>query len=66
MPKRGVFRFDKLGKLSLRYIGPFEVLKRVITVAYWLVLPLSLLGFHVVFHVSMLLMYTPDSTHVVD
>ena len=33
MPKRGVVRFDKRGKLSLRYIGPFKVLERVGTVA---------------------------------
>ena len=66
MPKRGVVRFGKQGKLSPRYIGPFEVLKRVSTVAYWLVLPLSLSGFHVVFHVSILLKYTPDPTQVVD
>ena len=26
MPKRGVIRFGKRGKLSSRYIGPFEVL----------------------------------------
>ena len=26
MPKRGVIRFGKRGKLSPRYIGPFEVL----------------------------------------
>ena len=29
MPKRGVVRFDKQGKLSHRYIGPFEVLEMV-------------------------------------
>ena len=34
MPKRGVVRFGKQGKLSLRYIGPFEVLEMVGTVAY--------------------------------
>ena len=34
MPKRGVIRFGKQGKLSSRYIGPFEVLERVGIVAY--------------------------------
>ena len=66
MPKRGVVRFDKQGKLSSRYIGPFEILERVGTVAYRLTLPPSLSGVHEVFHVSMLRKYTPDPTHVVD
>ena len=54
MPKRRVIRFGKWGKLSLRYIRPFEVLERVGIVAYWLALPLSLSSVHDVFHVSML------------
>ena len=33
MPKRGVIRFNKRDKLSLRYIGPFEILERVGTAA---------------------------------
>ena len=66
MSKRGVVRFGKRGNLSLRYIGPFEVLERVGTVAYWLALPPGLSGVHTVFHVSMLQTYTPNPTHVVD
>ena len=34
MPKRGVVRFGKQGKLLLRHIGPFEILERVGTVMY--------------------------------
>ena len=29
MPKRGVVRFGKRGKLSPRFIGPFEILERM-------------------------------------
>ena len=66
IPKRGVVRFNKRGKLSSRYIEPFEVLGKVGTVAYQLTLPLSLSGVYAVFHVSMLRKYPPDPTHVVD
>ena len=66
MAKRGVVRFSKQGKLSPRYIGPFEILERVGTVAYRLALPPSLSGVYEVFYVSMLQKYTPDPTHVVD
>ena len=38
MPKRGVVRFGKRVKLSPRYIGPYEILKRVGAVAYLLAL----------------------------
>ena len=58
-------RFGKRGKLSLRYIEPFEILEKVGTVAYRLALPPSLSGVHEVFHVSMLWKYTPNPTHVV-
>ena len=66
MPKKGVVKFDKRGKLLPRYIRPFEILDRVGTVAYRLALPPSLSGVHEVFHVSMLRKYTPNSIHIVD
>ena len=66
MPKRGVVRFDKRGKLSPRFIGPFEILGRVGTLAYWLALQSNMSGVHEVFHISMLWSYTPDPAHLVD
>ena len=54
MPKRGVVKFGKGWKLSTRFIGPFEILERIGTVAYRLALPPSMSGVHEVFHVSML------------
>ena len=66
IPKRGVIRFDKRGKLSPRFIGPFEILEWIGTVAYRLALPPSMPGVHEVFHVSMLQKYTPYPAHVVD
>ena len=66
MPKRGVGRFGKRGKLSSRFIGPFEILERVGTIAYRLALPPIMSGVHEVFHVFILRRYTPDPAHVVD
>ena len=66
MPKRGVVRFGKRGKLLSKFVGPFEILERVGTVAYRLALPPSMSGVHKVFHVFMLRKYTPDPAHVVD
>ena len=66
MPKRGVVRFHKRGKLSPRFIGPFEILERIGTLVYRLALQPSISGVHEVFHVSMLRKYTPDLAHVVD
>ena len=59
-------KFGKHGKLSPRFIGPFEILERVGTVAYRLALPPSILGVREVFHVSMLRKYALDPAHVVD
>jgi len=61
---KGIMRFGKRGKLSPRFIGPFEVLRRVGEVAYELALPPNLLGVHPIFHVSMLRKYHADQSHV--
>ena len=51
---KGVIRFGKKGKLSPRYVGPYEILQRVGKVAYELKLPSELASVHLVFHVSMI------------
>ena len=53
-PMKGVMRFGKKGKLSPRYIGPFEIVERIGEVAYQLALPPELSGVHPTFHISML------------
>ncbi|XP_052203075.1 uncharacterized protein LOC127808545 [Diospyros lotus] len=66
MPMKGVRRFVVSGKLSSRYIGLFEILERVGTLAYRLALPPQLSGIHNVFHVSVLRKYVPDPQHIID
>ncbi|XP_070013990.1 uncharacterized protein [Nicotiana sylvestris] len=63
---KGVMRFEKKGKLSLIFIGAFEILRRVGEVAYEFALPPSLAGVHPVFHVLMLQKYHGDLSHVLD
>ncbi|WMV37212.1 hypothetical protein MTR67_030597 [Solanum verrucosum] len=53
-PMKGVMRFGKKGKLSPRYVGQYQTLKRVGKVAYELDLPNELAPVHPVLHVSML------------
>ncbi|KZV41382.1 Retrotransposon protein, Ty3-gypsy subclass [Dorcoceras hygrometricum] len=45
-PMKGVTRFGKKGKLSPRYIGPYEILDKVGTLAYRLALPPHLSSVH--------------------
>ncbi|GJY00676.1 putative nucleotidyltransferase, ribonuclease H [Tanacetum coccineum] len=51
-PWKGVVRFRKKGKLAPRFIGPFEITKRIGPVAYRLRLSEVLNGVHDTFHVS--------------
>nr|XP_016513971.1 PREDICTED: uncharacterized protein LOC107830828 [Nicotiana tabacum] len=63
---KGIMRFGNRGKLSPRFISPFELLERVVEVAYKLALPPSLSGVYPVFHVSMIWRYHADRSHVLD
>ncbi|KAA3484055.1 DNA/RNA polymerases superfamily protein [Gossypium australe] len=60
-----VLRFEGKGKLSLRFIGPYEVAERIGSIAYRLLLPAELDHIHNVFHVSMLRKYQSNPSHVV-
>ena len=46
---RKILRFGKKGKLSPRFIGPYEVLERIGHLAYRLALPPELTKLHNVF-----------------
>ena len=63
-PWRKILHFSKKGKLSLRFIGPYEILERIGPVAYRLALPLELTKLHIVFYVSMLQRYRSDGSHI--
>ena len=64
-PWKGVIRFGKRSKLNPRYVGPFEITKRIGPVAYQLNLPDELNGVHNVFHVSNLKKCLSDETLVI-
>jgi hypothetical protein len=64
-PMKGVIWFGKKGKLSPRYVGPFEVKEVIGQVAYRVALSPELAGVHDVFHVSTLWKYVHDPSHVI-
>ncbi|XP_073272604.1 uncharacterized protein [Primulina huaijiensis] len=63
---KGVVRFIKSGKLNPRYVGPFEILERIGTLAYRLALSPDMSRIHNVFQVSQLRRYIPDSSHILE
>ncbi|GKD54531.1 putative reverse transcriptase domain-containing protein [Tanacetum coccineum] len=58
----GVVRFGKKGKLEPRFVGPFEIIKKVGQVAYRLEFPEEFNGVHDTFHVSNLKKCLADPT----
>lgn len=59
---KGAIRFRKQGKLSRRYVGPYEILNKVNDLA----LPPTLVNVHNVFYVSMLRKYISNPSHVIE
>nr|KYP53511.1 Transposon Ty3-G Gag-Pol polyprotein [Cajanus cajan] len=65
-PWTGVGRALKSRKLTPRFIGPYQILKRIGEVAYQIALPPSLSNLHSVFHVSQLRKYVHDPSHIIE
>ena len=63
-PWKGIMRYGNKGKLSPRYIGPYEIIEIIGPLAYKLALPLELERIHNVFHVNILRRYRSDPSHV--
>jgi len=59
-------RAIKLRKLTPRFVGPYQILRRIDTAAYEIALPPHLANFHNVFHVSQLRKYVVSPSHVLE
>lgn len=64
LPWRKVLRFGRKGKLSQRFIRPYEIIERIGSVAYRLALPSKLQKNSKYFHVPMLRRYKANLSHV--
>ena len=62
----GIGKAFKSRKLTPRFIGPYQITRRIGLVAYEIALPPHLANLHNVFHVSQLRKYVADPTHVVE
>ena len=61
-----VMRFGTKGKLSPRYVGPFDILETISPLADRIALPPSLERIHNVFYVSTLRKFVYDPSHIVE
>ena len=65
-PTTGVGRAIKSKKLTPKFIGPYQIIRRIGPVAYQIALPPFLSNLHDVFHVSQLRRYISDPSHVIE
>ncbi|XP_052728044.1 uncharacterized protein LOC128195054 [Vigna angularis] len=65
-PTTRVGRAIRSKKLSHKFIGPYQILRRIGPVAYEIALPPQLSNLHSVFHVSQLRKYVVDPSHVLE
>jgi len=65
-PTAGIGRALKSSKLTPRFIGPYQIMRRIGPIAYEIALPPHLGNLHNVFHVSQLRKYIADPTHVLE
>ncbi|XP_050888584.1 uncharacterized protein LOC127093714 [Lathyrus oleraceus] len=64
-PVAGVGRALKSRKLTPRFIGLYQISRRVVLVAYRVAFPPNLSNLHDGFHVSQLQKYVPDLSHMI-
>jgi len=62
----GVGRALRSRKLSPKFLGPYQILRRIGPMAYEIALPPQLANLHPVFHMSQLRKYVFDSCHVLE
>ena len=62
----GVGRALRLRKLSLKFLDPYQITRRIGPLAYEIALPPQLANLHLVFHVSQLRKYVFDPAHVLE
>jgi len=64
-PTKGIKRLKVRGKLSPRYIGPYEIIEKLNPVAYRLDLPVELEDVHNLLHIAQLRKYIPHPDHTI-
>ena len=65
-PMTGVGRVLKSRKLTPKFLGPYQIIKKIGPVAYLMALPPSLSNLHPVFHVFQLRQYNPNPSQVIE